>query len=226
MEELDKIIAKIQKLMKLAQDNPNDEEGQTALMLAQKMLLKHNLSMQDIDRKDRRQTDENIVETESEYLVRMPWWKSELHVILAKNFRCKSIRRRYYNRKETTMIFFGYKDDVRIATEVYEATLMYLEYRLGRIRKEHLGVAYRNSYLQGFLHGIDERFRQQKRERELRKFELMLQVPAEVDRAFKEMKLGSYNTTNPKVLNEEAYLIGHEHAKKSKLMPKEILNRG
>lgn len=223
MGELDKIIAKIQNLMKLAQDNPNDEEGQTALMLAQKMLLKHNLSMQDIDRKNNRQTDANIVETESEYLMRMPWWKSGLHAILAKNFRCKSIRRRYHNLKETTMIFFGYKDDVRIATEVYEATLMYLEYRLGRIRQEHLGVAYRNSYLQGFLSGIDERFKQQKRE--LQKFELVLQVPAEVERVFEEMKLGSYSTTNPKVLNEEAYLIGDEHAKKSKLMPKEILNR-
>lgn len=93
---------------------------------------------------------------------------------------------------------------------------------MGRIRKEHLGVAYRNSYLRGFLHGIDERFKQQKRE--LQKFELMLQVPTEVERAFKEMKLGSYSITNPKVLNEEAYLIGYEHAKKSKLMLEELLN--
>ena len=31
MENLDKIIAKIQGLLKLAQDNPDDEEGQTAL---------------------------------------------------------------------------------------------------------------------------------------------------------------------------------------------------
>lgn len=107
MGELDKIIAKIQDLMKLAQDNSDDEEGQTALMLAQKMLLKHNLSMKDIDRKNDRQTDASIVETESKYLMRMPWWKSELHVILAKNFRCKSIRRRYYTLKETTMIFLG-----------------------------------------------------------------------------------------------------------------------
>ncbi len=48
MDELDKIIRKIQDLMKLAQDNPNDEEGQTALLMAQRLLLKYNLSMETV----------------------------------------------------------------------------------------------------------------------------------------------------------------------------------
>ena len=40
-----KIIEKIQNLLELAYDAPNDEEGQTALLMAQRLMVKHNLSM-------------------------------------------------------------------------------------------------------------------------------------------------------------------------------------
>ncbi|MHB9953673.1 DUF7168 domain-containing protein [Ligilactobacillus murinus] len=220
MDELDKIIRKIQDLMKLAQDNPDDEEGQTALLLAQKLLLKHNLSLEDI-RSSTSQDDPEISEMGTKSLTRMPWWQVELHIVLAKNFRCKSIRRRRHQK--TTLIFFGYEADVKMALRVYEATLMYLEYRLERIRKERLGVAYKNSYLRGFIWGIDERFEKQKEE--LQKFELMLQVPVEVEQAFEERISGTFTYSVPTVeLDEEAYRAGYEHAKNSSIMPEELLN--
>lgn len=59
MDELDKIIRKIQDLMKLAQDNPNDEEGQTALLMAQRLLLKYNLSMETVQ--DRSNKDKDVI---------------------------------------------------------------------------------------------------------------------------------------------------------------------
>lgn len=40
-----KIVQKIQNLLELAYDAPNDEEGQTALLMAQKLMFKHKLSM-------------------------------------------------------------------------------------------------------------------------------------------------------------------------------------
>ena len=43
-----KIIDKIQNLLELSYDAPNDEEGQTALLMAQKLMVKHNLSMRDL----------------------------------------------------------------------------------------------------------------------------------------------------------------------------------
>lgn len=44
-----KIIEKIQNLLELAYDAPNDEEGQTALLMAQKLMVKHNLSLSDLE---------------------------------------------------------------------------------------------------------------------------------------------------------------------------------
>lgn len=221
MDELDKIIRKIQDLMKLAQDNPDDEEGQTALLLAQKLLLKYNLSLEDIHQNASKNSPD-ISEMGSKALKRMAWWKSKLHAILARNFRCRSMRQRRGGK--TILIFLGYEADTKIALKVYEATLMYLEYRLERIRKEKLGVAYKNSYLRGFLFGIDERFEKQKEE--LQKFELMLQVPIEVEQALEERTSGrSFTNSIPPVeLDEEAYRTGYKHAKNSSIMPEELLN--
>ena len=46
----DKIILKVQNLLELAYDAPNDEEGQSALLMAQKLMVKHNLAMSDIQK--------------------------------------------------------------------------------------------------------------------------------------------------------------------------------
>lgn len=160
MDELDKIIRKIQDLMKLAQDNPNDEEGQTALLMAQRLLLKYNLSMETVQ--DRSNKDKDVIkESMTEKVSRMPWWKMKLHAILATNFRCKSIRTRNFVSRKTYLRFVGYEADVKFVAEIYEATLMYLDYRLKRIREQHMGVEYKNSYLLGFLSGIEERFKKQ-----------------------------------------------------------------
>ena len=121
MDELDKIIHKILDLMKLAQDNPNDEEGQTALLLAQKLLLKYNLSLEDIH-SNTSQDDPEISEMGAKSLKRMAWWKLKLHAILARNFRCKSIRRRRHQK--TTLIFFGYEADVKTQTNVGDGTFV------------------------------------------------------------------------------------------------------
>ncbi|CQR25169.1 hypothetical protein BN1356_01512 [Streptococcus varani] len=56
----EKIIKKIQNLLELAYDAPNDEEGQTALLMAQKLMVKHNLSLKEVSAK---QKNENIDET-------------------------------------------------------------------------------------------------------------------------------------------------------------------
>lgn len=219
MDELDKIIRKIQDLMKLAQDNPNDEEGQTALLMAQRLLLKYNLSMETVQ--DRSNKDKDVIkESMTEKVSRMPWWKMKLHAILATNFRCKSIRTRNFVSRKTYLSFVGYEADVKFAAEIYEATLMYLDYRLKRIREQHMGVEYKNSYLLGFLSGIEERFKKQVES--LNEFSLVLQVPVEVEKKYEKLK--NFERSRPDFeIDHEAYSTGYEHATNSKIMPDELL---
>lgn len=213
MDNLNKIIAKIQGLLKLAQDNPDDEEGQTALLMAQRLLLKYNLSMETVQ--DRSNKDKDVIkESMTEKVSRMPWWKMKLHAILATNFRCKSIRTRNFVSRKTYLRFVGYEADVKFAAEIYEATLMYLDYRLKRIREQHMGVEYKNSYLLGFLSGIEERFKKQVES--LNEFSLVLQVPVEVEKKYEKLK--NFERSRPDFeIDHEAYRTGYEHATNSKI---------
>ncbi|WP_247949945.1 DUF2786 domain-containing protein [Streptococcus constellatus] len=219
-----KIIEKIQNLLELAYDAPNDEEGQTALLMAQKLMVKHNLSMTDLTTTKNKN---NIGETVGTRKYRMPWWQEKLAAILGENFRCKTIRRRVVNEGITQIIFFGYNTDAELCTKVYEGAILYLKYRLKRlfptIPKAHW-KDYKKSYLLGFLAGLDERFRKQAQSSE--KFALMVQVPAEVlEEQYKRM--GKLNERSAKILIQkvdlEAYSVGLEHAKETKLMTDELL---
>lgn len=219
-----KVIFKIQNLLELAYDAPNDEEGQTALLMAQKLMVKHNLSMNDVITT---QTKNKIGETVGTWEYRMPWWQEKLAAILGENFRCKVIRRRIVDEGITQIIFFGYQSDAELCTKVYEGAILYLKYRLKRffsIIPKARWKDYKKSYLLGFLAGLDERFRKQAQTSE--EFALMVQVPAEVTEEQKR-RMGELKSRETKVKIEnvdfEAYVDGLDHAKETKLMPEELL---
>lgn len=220
----DKIILKVQNLLELAYDAPNDEEGQSALLMAQKLMVKHNLAMSDIQKIHKNNIGETVAA--SEY--RMVWWKEKLAGILGANFRCKVIRQRKVDEGITKMIFFGYDSDAEFCTKVYEGAVLYLEYRLKRLFPtitKSRWKDYKKSYLFGFLTGLNERFEKQTQSSE--KFALMVQVPAEVlEEQYKRM--GKLNERSAKIpiqkVDLEAYSVGLEHAKETKLMTDELLN--
>ncbi len=220
----DKIILKVQNLLELAYDAPNDEEGQSALLMAQKLMVKHNLAMSDIQKIHKNNIGETVAA--SEY--RMVWWKEKLAGILGANFRCKVIRQRKVDEGITKMIFFGYDSDAEYCTKVYEGAVLYLEYRLKRLFPTITKARwkdYKKSYLFGFLTGLNERFEKQTQSSE--KFALMVQVPTEVlEEQYKRM--GKLNERSAKIpiqkVDLEAYSVGLEHAKETKLMTDELLN--
>lgn len=219
-----KIISKVQNLLELAYDAPNDEEGQTALLMAQKLMVKHNLSMSDIKTS---QKNDNIGETVGHWEYRIVWWKEKLAAILGENFRCKTIRRRLVEKGITQMIFFGYDTDAELCTKVYEGALLYLDYRLKRLFptvSKARWKDYKKSYLLGFLDGLDQRFKNQTQSSE--EFALMVQVPAEVLEE-QARQLGNLKNRTVKVqlqeMDVEAFYQGLTHAKTSKLMSEELL---
>lgn len=219
-----KIISKVQNLLELAYDAPSDEEGQTALLMAQKLMVKHNLSISDIKTY---QKNDNIGETVGHWEYRMVWWKEKLAAILGENFRCKTIRRRVVEKGITQLIFFGYDTDAELCTKVYEGALLYLEYRLKRLFptvSKARWKDYKKSYLLGFLDGLDQRFKNQAQSSE--EFALMVQVPVEVVEE-QTRRMGNLKNRTVKVklqeIDVEAFTEGLVHAKNSKLLPEELL---
>ena len=112
---LDSILDKIKNLLELAADTPDDAEGQNAILLAQKLMLKHNVDMSQIEELSSKK-DETVT-TQHYQQTRVFWWQTELSVIIAKHFRCRVTRQRVYNidydRYETKLIFYGFDVDTK-----------------------------------------------------------------------------------------------------------------
>ena len=220
-----KVIFKIQNLLELAYDAPNDEEGQTALLMAQKLMIKHNLSMSDIEVQQANQAIGETIGTE-EY--RLPRWQVKLAAILGENFRCQTLRRRDRAKGVTQIIFFGYQSDAELCTKVYEGAILYLKYRLKRLFPtipKAYWKDYKKSYLLGFLEGLDYRFKMQVQSSN--EFALAVQIPNEVLEEQKR-RLGNLKTTISRLtvehIDQEAYRMGHKHANETKLIPDELID--
>ena len=173
-------------------------------------------------------TQKDIGETIGTWEYRLPWWQEKLAGILGENFRCKTIRRRLLEDGITQIIFFGYQSDAEFCSKVYEGALLYLKYRLKRLFPTVSRARwkdYKKSYLLGFLNGVDQRFQGQVQSSE--EFGLMVKIPAEVLEE-QHRRMGSLNnrTINVKVnVDYEAYIAGFEHAKETRLLSEELLNK-
>ncbi len=108
MTELNpKLISKIQKVLELANNNPSVEEGQTAMLLAQKLMIENNITMSDVSITEIK-TKEVVNQAVEESKV-SSWWHQNLAVIIAENFKCKTYISRSHRIGITSIKFVGLK---------------------------------------------------------------------------------------------------------------------
>lgn len=166
----EQVIAKIQKLLKLAGNNPSKAESESAMLKAQALMAQYNVEVE-------AETQEKI-----EYSLEMcvhannNGYRIPLSSIIADNFRCKPIIR------GGIICFFGRKMDAKAAKEIFE--FAYKVIRKGIIaeeRKERAeygtsrGVS--ASYSRGFLSGLKSKLDEQCRA-------LMIVTPVDVIEGF------------------------------------------
>lgn len=120
MERNESIIKKIKGLLAIADDSKNDEESQSAFVLAQKLMMKHDIQQSEVDTSDDKQ---EITEGQATTYKKLFWWERRLARIISENFKV----RYYYNNKilygeshtKRSIIFFGFKSDVLLSKEMY-----------------------------------------------------------------------------------------------------------
>lgn len=208
----DKIIEKIKKALALAQDNPTDEESHTAMLAVQRLLARHNLSMQDVEgyatEKEKKVNEVNV----GELTGRIPWWHKDLALTITENFKCKCFIIKPAKFK-STIRFLGLEEDVAIAIEVYKYALNIID----KLAKSYVGKIYRqglpttgvrNTYISGFLSGLKQKFKEQV---EKNNWGLVLVTDALVVQAIEDKKLtkGSSSGIRPNFSGDsEAYNEG------------------
>ena len=146
-----KLVGKIKKLLALAGNNPNQEEAKSALLKAQQLMADNNLEVS-IDAEDKIAYGMEIAVTKMNKAFRLT-----LAVVIANNFRCKSII--LGDRDGSPIAFFGHENDAKICKEAFEFAYKTAkkngdaEYK----RRKDAGKETRNvfnSYVTGFIDGI------------------------------------------------------------------------
>lgn len=213
----DKILAKIRNLLTLAQDGGNDEESQTALTMAQKLMLKHKISHNELSASP----EQKIVVKSLSIYKRIYWWEKVLVKIIAENFRVmffvQSSKLPHQKSVQRKLVLMGYPEDVELAYEVFhlagQAMKYYASHHLRVVDGERVvSATMRKSYYQGFMDGLEHKFQQQRQEfiQENDRYALIIQTPQEVQDKFNQEIKGALAFRSPKYKkNALAYRDGY-----------------
>lgn len=204
------ILAKVQKLLALAGNNPNENEANAAYAKAQALIAEYNLDMS-------QSLGEKV-----EFAVMActhsnnEGYRKHLACIIAENFRVKAFV------QNGTVNFFGLKLDVEVAVEVFNHAYryshnrgLYMERKARANGMSTKGVA--NSYWRGFMQGLKEVLDEQCKA-------LMIITPSEVENKWAEeymptmrkgvggMKLKGFDS----MAFSQGRVEGREHMSKTK----------
>ncbi|MGX7108449.1 DUF2786 domain-containing protein [Facklamia miroungae] len=219
-----KILAKIRNLLSLAEDGGNDEESQTALLMAQKLMLKHRISQQEVSDKER---PEIILRSLSVYK-RLYWWEKVLVKIIADNFRCmfyiQSNRLPHQQSVQRKIVLMGFPEDVDLCFQMFNIAADTMKYysklHLTQLSAEELRQSslsqLRKSYYQGFMDGLKEKFDLQLKSmmKENEKYALIIQTPQSVKEKFNREITGLLTFNQPTLSrSNHAYEDGFQKGK-------------
>ncbi len=154
-EKLEKILDKIQKLIALGGNNPNEHEAARATEKARELLTEYNLTISDIELKEI--VKKNIVFDTMKFVSYKGW----VAKIVADVFDCRVYLSRSREEKNSKVVFVGNVSDVEIAIYVYQYLLATIEKLLDAKVKSNRtsvhGKTIRHSYSLGIVSVLKNR---------------------------------------------------------------------
>lgn len=160
---MEEVIKKIQKLLALAKSS-NEHEAQTAMLQVQKLMVKHKLTMKEVE--EAKKQPINIADERTNVTYTRARWKIGLAMTIAENFSCYA-----YNKinKTRTICFFGKDEDVMVCKIMLEYALNVINSEVNKFKNQYKkqGKSTRgieNMYAIGFVEGLATSFEKQKEE--------------------------------------------------------------
>lgn len=160
MSDIEKVIARIFHLRKLAENNTNLHEAQAATHAADKLIQEHRLSQAELEAQGNSFIDpmtDSVIHTGG----RRTAWREVLMWALSKHYGCS-----WYiagARGKTFYKVVGRESDTKILAYMF----FWLTEEIERLCKTHsrgMGVAYARSWLDGAAHGVSDTLNQRKKE--------------------------------------------------------------
>lgn len=191
-----KIINKVKGLLDIAKDSNQDEETQTAFLLAQKLMVKYGIKKSSIQ-DQQRPVEYGVLER----CQKLSLLKQRLANVIAENFKVLFVRTgSFYPNKHFQYNFYDYSNDVELAKNIYFLAVKIIQYRTkkylnnyylktGVARNRKLTAFLKRNYIHGFILGLETRLNDQ-----TKKYDLMVKPDKEL---FK--RLGPARPKNTKV---------------------------
>ena len=185
------IMNKVQKLLALAGNNPNENEAQAAYAKAQAIIAEYNLDMSKAEGKEVEFIVKECKHSNNE------GYRKVLATIIAENFRVKAFM------SGNTVCYFGMKQDVEVAVEVFNHAYRYSHNR---------GLSYWLGFCKGLKDILDEQCKA-----------LMIITPQEVEDEWNKSIAptlrkghGGVRTYGSHACYQKGYEEGKEHMRTTK----------
>ena len=210
----EKIISKIKKLLALSKSQ-NEHESQNAMLKVQEMLMKHKLSLKDVEECELEPI--TTEERETGFTFTKAKWKGKLGKLIGDNLSCYTFFRGY---RSYQVVFFGKDDDVAIAEITYKYAIDCINSEVGKLRRQAYkeygtSIGIENDYALGFISGLETKFNEQKAKHQ--EWGIVLSKPKEVVEQYEEMSKGfskkSLSLSTQYKGNSEAYYKGEKDGK-------------
>lgn len=183
MTPRERLLEKIRKVARLAENAGTDGEAQAAALAMQRLMAENDIDISEIDVNDEPSRQE-VEDVTAEVLTNRVNWQERLLMVIARNFRCEmyissgdQLDAKSGNwKKRTAYRLVGMTDDVAMATECYKATAkaadrLYRTYIKARKEADYAdglpqwsisqGHRAKNAYLDGFVNGLSRAFHEQ-----------------------------------------------------------------
>lgn len=154
MKAKEEILEKIKGLLILgdASRNNSDEEAKAAMLKAQQLMAKYDISAEEVEGEQEEQYSHEMCEHKWDYAYRIP-----LANVLGKNFRCTVYM---YGKK---VMFMGHPSDAKICKATFEFAYQYIQKKGNSIYNKRYSMGYStkgvfNSYAHGFIVGLQDAF--------------------------------------------------------------------
>lgn len=157
---MENIVLKIKKLLALSKSS-NENEAKSSLLMAQKLLMKHKLTMKEINE----YKETSIKELKTDITYKKAKWKGKLAKVIANNYKCYVYSEVNYSNQ---IMFFGREEDTTICKIVLEYAIDSINSKVKLLQKEakknYMSVkGIENDYALGFISGLEKAFEEQKR---------------------------------------------------------------
>jgi len=221
-EDIQAVIDKAIKLMSLANNNPNENESQAAMLKCQELLARHHLDMKALEEATHIQLEAG--EEEIHLTTKRSDWAEELIRIVTKNFRCKwyymekntkIIQKEYIDHKTASgyneywkefihYVVYGLKLDREMCAAVFKAAQYSIEVLSKGVKGKKID---KESYRLGFVHGLGEKFEAQRKNMD-QSMALILVTPDEVFDYARKLRLTAGKSLSVSYNYGDAYQSG------------------